>query len=360
MANWNNPTLTSTYTDVLTELKNRDLSVAKMDYSADSNVPTDVVRYNTSDNSWERWNGSSWADLGIHALLAYLAENETVTGQWTFDAATTFDDTTLFNGNASFAADIVTTATEALLRSNTSDTDDDKSVALTGAGALAVTRGSAIRSNGNEHATRPGMLELYGGNVTGGDINFYIANASKALSIAYASGNTVSEYQVRQKAGTSSNYSALSGIFISDTLGNSGNTAGSSGVAIKSCAIPANTLATNGEKLCVKAFGAFSSSGSTNKRLRLRWAGVDIWDSGGLTIVTQQWWIEAMIIRSSSSNAACFLRYTNSAGAIVVTSINITTTFSNSNNLQVLGGGTLADDVTAYMLTADYIPLNPN
>jgi stage V sporulation protein SpoVS len=204
------------------------------------------------------------------------------------------------------------------------------------------------------------MLELYGGNVSGGDINMYVANAVKALAVQYSTGNTVSEYGFRQKAGSSSNYSAVQGLFISDSLGNNGNTAGATGVAIKACAVPANTLSENGQKLHVKAFGSFSSSGSTNKRLRLRWAGVDIWDSGGLTIVSVQWWIEATIIRSSSSNAACFLRYINSAGTVVVTSANITTTFSNSNNLQVLGGGTLADDVTAYMLTADYVPLSPN
>lgn len=360
MANWNLPVITTSYTDTISEIKGRDLSAAKMDFSSDTNVPTDVVRYNTSDNSFERWNGSSWADLGFHALIAYLAENETVTGAWTFDGNTTFDGTAAFNDTASFSADMITTATEALLRSNTSDAGDSKSFAIASGGAFGVGRGAGFRANGNKHTTRPGMLELYGGNITGGDINLYVANAVKALAVQYATGNAVSEYEFRAKAGTSSNYASMTGLYISDSIAWNGNTAGASGVTIKSVSIPANTLSSNGQQLSVIAWGGFSASGSTNKRLRLRWAGVDIYDTGGVTIASKYWRMEARIIRSSASNASCFLQYSNGNAVIHVAQLDIATTFSNANTLAVLGGGTLADDVQAFMLQADYIPNSPN
>jgi hypothetical protein len=360
-ANWNNPTNATDWEDVLAELKLTIEHAVTHDFSLDTNIPTNARQYNDSTDTFQKWNGSSWVSLDFHALIAYLAENETITGAWTFDALTTFD-TTQHNDVATFGADIVMTLTDSIIRSNTSNGSDTKAITLCGGGGASSSQGAYIKLYGNEHTGgRPGFLDLYAGNESGAEINFF-TSATLTLKIlrTQSGGHTVSEYGMRQKAGASSNYSAMDGLFISDTLGNNGNTAGSSGVSIKSVSVPANTLNSNGEQLRVFAMGAFSSSGSTNKRLRLRWAGVDIYDTGGLTIVSQQWWFEARIIRSSSTNAACFLRYTNSNGFITVTSVNITTTFSNANTLAVLGGGTLADDVTAYMLQADYIPGSPN
>lgn len=59
-ANWSNPTLSSNYADVLSELKNRDLSSAKMDYSADSNIPTGAKRLTVSERTIDSYNGSTW------------------------------------------------------------------------------------------------------------------------------------------------------------------------------------------------------------------------------------------------------------------------------------------------------------
>jgi len=79
-----NPTVGSLFTDVLDELKERDESIAKMNFTADTNVPTDVIRANTlSDDKLERFNGTTWdqlafqtiidnhiADSDIHAIIA--------------------------------------------------------------------------------------------------------------------------------------------------------------------------------------------------------------------------------------------------------------------------------------------------
>lgn len=89
MANWSNPTLTSLYTDVLTELKNRDVDLAlQFDGTSTTNVPTGAIRWNSTINRWQKWNGSSWAELtsiyGFNAIStsgnASVSGTLTVTG----------------------------------------------------------------------------------------------------------------------------------------------------------------------------------------------------------------------------------------------------------------------------------------
>ena len=62
MADWNQPTLSSLYTDVLDTLKNRDLDAGKMQ-APSANIPTDQKRYDSANNKFQNWNGSSWVDL---------------------------------------------------------------------------------------------------------------------------------------------------------------------------------------------------------------------------------------------------------------------------------------------------------
>jgi hypothetical protein len=69
---WNNPTLTSNYVNVLSDLKDRDVSVATMDFSSSTNVPTGVIRWNGTSQRFETWNGSTWDDLNP-ALTTHLA-----------------------------------------------------------------------------------------------------------------------------------------------------------------------------------------------------------------------------------------------------------------------------------------------
>ena len=55
MADWSKPTLTSTYTNFLTEVKNRDDDLAKQfDGTTSSNVPTGAIRWDSSANRWKK------------------------------------------------------------------------------------------------------------------------------------------------------------------------------------------------------------------------------------------------------------------------------------------------------------------
>lgn len=70
MANWTNPTLSSTYTNCLTEIKDRDDSAIKMmEGTTESNVATASKRYNTSNDKFERYNGSAWSTLPFHTPI---------------------------------------------------------------------------------------------------------------------------------------------------------------------------------------------------------------------------------------------------------------------------------------------------
>lgn len=70
MANWSNPLLTSTYTNFVTEVKDRDTDLAlQFDGTTSTNIPTNTIRWNSSANRWQKWNGSNWAELtSLYAL----------------------------------------------------------------------------------------------------------------------------------------------------------------------------------------------------------------------------------------------------------------------------------------------------
>jgi hypothetical protein len=80
MANWSNPLLTSTYTNFLTEVKDRDTDLAlQFDGTTSSNIPTGAIRWNSSVNRWQKWNGSSWGELTSTYALTGLSTTSNAT-----------------------------------------------------------------------------------------------------------------------------------------------------------------------------------------------------------------------------------------------------------------------------------------
>jgi hypothetical protein len=64
--NWTLPLITDTYTSVLSELMSRDVSAATQFNSgmtADTNIPTNAIQWNVTNNNWSLWNGSAWVAL---------------------------------------------------------------------------------------------------------------------------------------------------------------------------------------------------------------------------------------------------------------------------------------------------------
>lgn len=64
MADFNNPSLTSTYSDLASDIKARDEDIAKwFDGTTSTNLPSGVKRWNSASNSFEEYNGSTWTSL---------------------------------------------------------------------------------------------------------------------------------------------------------------------------------------------------------------------------------------------------------------------------------------------------------
>lgn len=81
-ANWANPTLTSNYTSVLTDLKNRDEDLAlQFDGSSATSFPTGTIRWSSSANRWQKWTGSAWGELtGTYALTSLTTTGNVTIG----------------------------------------------------------------------------------------------------------------------------------------------------------------------------------------------------------------------------------------------------------------------------------------
>lgn len=78
MSDWDNPTTSSLYTDLINEVKARDEDCARMFASGTlTNIPTNTVRWSSTSNKWELWNGSAWANL----TTKYMIDVDTLDGQ---------------------------------------------------------------------------------------------------------------------------------------------------------------------------------------------------------------------------------------------------------------------------------------
>jgi hypothetical protein len=90
-ANWNLPTLTSNYTDFITEWNNKLLSAVTMNLSGDSNIPANAIQYDQSAKRFKIRSGGAWVDLNIHDVIPNKAGSETITGAWQHNAAMTMN-----------------------------------------------------------------------------------------------------------------------------------------------------------------------------------------------------------------------------------------------------------------------------
>jgi microcystin-dependent protein len=76
MVNWQKPLETDSYLDILDWIRERDEHIAKLDYTGDTNVPANQVKYDTSANKFQRFDGTStWTNLGFHtAIDSHIAD----------------------------------------------------------------------------------------------------------------------------------------------------------------------------------------------------------------------------------------------------------------------------------------------
>lgn len=116
MANWSNPLLTSTYATFLSELKDRDLDVAKQfDGVTITNPVSGMIRWNSTNKYWEKYNGTAWTALSTK----YSIDVETVDG-CTVNDSSAASSSVLWTSDkiSTFANDFYTKAQIDALRAN--------------------------------------------------------------------------------------------------------------------------------------------------------------------------------------------------------------------------------------------------
>lgn len=82
-ANFNNPTTATLYAATIDELKDRDLDIARgLDPAVVSptNLPASVIRWSSAANKWEKYNGTTWADLAATYAINISGTASNVTG----------------------------------------------------------------------------------------------------------------------------------------------------------------------------------------------------------------------------------------------------------------------------------------
>lgn len=109
MSDFSLPTLNDTYANYLAYLKNRDSDLALgLDPATTSptNLPTNAIRWNSASGKWEKYNGSTWADLAATYAIAISGNAGTATKWATPRTITLTGDVTGVSGNFDGSANL--------------------------------------------------------------------------------------------------------------------------------------------------------------------------------------------------------------------------------------------------------------
>lgn len=171
MANWSNPVLTSTYTNFVTEVKDRDTDLAlQFDGTTSTNIPTGTIRWSSSANRWQKWSGTAWGELTTTYALTGLSTtgNASIGGTLTVTGAAALNGggTSTTPATADNSTAIATTAYVKAQFANTALTGvptAPTATAGTNTTQLATTAfvAAAVSSGGGSY------LGLSGGTMTG-------------------------------------------------------------------------------------------------------------------------------------------------------------------------------------------------
>ena len=110
MADWNLPATTSTYVDVLANLKDRDLDVAKLfDGVTVTNPVTGMIRWSSANLRLEKWDGTAWVALAATHAISISGSSASTTGNAA--TATALATARTINGTSFNGTAAITTAT---------------------------------------------------------------------------------------------------------------------------------------------------------------------------------------------------------------------------------------------------------
>lgn len=179
MANWSLPALTSSYTNFVDEVKNRDSDQAVGFDPAlvtPTNLPTGTIRWSSAASRWQKYNGSAWADLaavfsmnitGNAGTASALADPRTINGV-SFNGSVnisvnTNQLATFNNGGAGAASGATFNGGAALTVSyNTVGAPSTTGVGATGTWGISVSGNAATATSATSASTA-----TTAGNITG-------------------------------------------------------------------------------------------------------------------------------------------------------------------------------------------------
>lgn len=128
--------------------------------------------------------------------------------------------------------------------------------------------------------------------------------------------------------------------------------------------IPANMLGANGAKIEAEYGGAFASSATATRQVRVNFAGSTIFDTGNLTLsLSAAWTCYVCIIRSASNGIRAMTSFTTEGAALAAyTAVTIVggITLTNAQPLYIsgtaAGTGAAANDIAAQIGNLYYFP----
>jgi len=98
MTDFNSPILTTNKDVVLSILNDKINSVAKLDYTGDTNIPTNAVRWNTNGYI-DKWNGSTWVAQGVGLLKTGTVGTDSIINDAVTAPKIRFANNTFLRGN---------------------------------------------------------------------------------------------------------------------------------------------------------------------------------------------------------------------------------------------------------------------
>jgi hypothetical protein len=207
MANWNNPTLSSTEVNALNEYKNRDIDNAVMfDAGTITNIPDNAIRFNVASGVFQRREGGSWVTKPLTS--SSLANSGVSAGSYGTNIAipvVTVNAQGIVTNVSTVTPRSATTSQTGVVQLNNTISSTSTTQAAT-ANAVKTANDAAVAANSNANTRALASRNINtsgalsgGGNLTA-DRTLAVRDATTSVTGVVQLNNTVSSTSTTQAA----------------------------------------------------------------------------------------------------------------------------------------------------------------